>query len=243
MIQRATSFGEVASEYDRYRPAPPEEAAAWLLPNTPHLVVDLCAGTGGFSRVLERRAEQVLAVDLDLRMIRQLKERSEGIAAVRARGEILPLRRSSVDAVVVSSGWHWLEAPAAVSEAARVLRPGGILGIVWSGPRRDIGWIGELLGRPRRPAGGIRRRLEIQPDAPFSQPLHQAIDWSMSRTPLELAGLAQTYSRVITASAEEKEAVAHAAEQAAKGRADVISGARIEVPMRASCWKATRLPD
>jgi SAM-dependent methyltransferase len=238
---RATSFGGVAAEYDRYRPAPPREAAGWLLPAGARRVVDLCAGTGAFSRVIADLAEQVTAIELDPRMLGVLRQRSDRLLPVCARGEILPLRGSSVDALLVSSAWHWLDAGAAVSEAARVLRSGGVLGVVWSGPRRDIGWVSELLGQRRADSGRARRRLEVSEEMPFHRPENHVFEWSLWRTPAELVGLAGTYSRVIIASAEERETVSERAAQIAAAHPELHVDGRIELPMRTVCWKSVRL--
>jgi SAM-dependent methyltransferase len=239
--ERATSFGGVAAEYDRFRPAPPREAAGWLLPAGARLVVDLCAGTGAFSRVIAERAEQVVAIELDPRMLGVLRRRSDQVLPVCARGEILPLRGSRVDALLVSSAWHWLDEGAAISEAARVLRPGGVLGVVWSGPRRDIGWVSELLGKTRAAGAPPTRRLEVSEEMPFRRPENHVIEWSLWRSPAELIGLAGTYSRVITASAAQQETVAERAAQIAGAHPDLQVDGRIELPMRTVCWKAVRL--
>ena len=49
----------------------------------------------------------------------------------------MPLDTSSVDAVLASSCWHWMDADRALQETARVLVPGGTLGVVWAGPDPD----------------------------------------------------------------------------------------------------------
>jgi SAM-dependent methyltransferase len=62
-----------------------------------------------------------------------------------------------------------------VPEAARVLRPGGRLGVLWNGPARDLEWVAELLGPGRERVGPAsdhanRHRVELPPDAPFTTP-------------------------------------------------------------------------
>lgn len=54
--------------------------------------------------------------------------------ALRGTGESVPIDTSSVDVVLASSSWHWMEPDQTLHEAARVLVPGGTLGVVWTGP-------------------------------------------------------------------------------------------------------------
>jgi ubiquinone/menaquinone biosynthesis C-methylase UbiE len=134
---RALSFGSVAAAYDRYRPAPPQAAVAWLLPERVAVAVDLAAGTGALARRLLRCADRVIAVEPDERMAAVLGRRLPQVELLIGRAESLPLSDACVDAVLVSSAWHWLDHEAAVPEIARVLRPGGLLGICWTSLDRE----------------------------------------------------------------------------------------------------------
>jgi SAM-dependent methyltransferase len=242
--ERATSFGTVAQAYDRYRPPPPVAAADWLLPPVLGRVADVCAGTGGFSGVLAGRVDEVVAVELDLRMAGLIGARSRRSLVVNGNGEALPLRSSSLEAVLVSSAWHWLDPDLAVPEIGRVLRPGGVLGVVWSGPRRRVDWVSQLLGRdPTKPSTGRgpRRELRIPPGQPFTEPQVRVIEWSLPRTPAELVGLAGTYSRVITLPRSEREAAVHRAEELIERHPLLRGRSEIDLPMTARCWRAVRL--
>ncbi len=66
--ERSMSFGAIADDYDRLRPAPPPEAVDWLLPRRRDVVVDLGAGTGLLSRAITPMAGRVIAVGPDDRM-------------------------------------------------------------------------------------------------------------------------------------------------------------------------------
>jgi ubiquinone/menaquinone biosynthesis C-methylase UbiE len=113
---RATSFGQVAGDYDRVRPGPPNQALDWLVPQNCEIAVDLAAGTGLFTRALQRRVAHVIAVEPDDRMRTVLAARSPGIRAVAGRGEAIPVPDASADGVFVSSAWHWLDPGLAVPE-------------------------------------------------------------------------------------------------------------------------------
>lgn len=142
---RAASFSEVAAAYERARPEYPEEAARWLAGETPRDVVDLAAGTGKLTRVLVRLDHRVTAVEPLAAMREQLVAAVPRIAAaVDGTAEAMPLPDSSADAVVVAQAFHWFDQPAALREIARVLRPGGRLGIVWNIRDESVEWVARL---------------------------------------------------------------------------------------------------
>ena len=142
--EKATSFGNVAESYDRVRPGPAPEALDWLVPDGCEVAVDLAAGTGLFTRELIGRAARVVAVEPDARMREVLARRSPEVDVREGWGEAMPLPDASADAVFVSTAWHWLDPARAVPEIARVLRPGGRLGVIWTSRNRDQDWVAEL---------------------------------------------------------------------------------------------------
>jgi len=132
---RSGSFGAVASSYERYRPGPPVTAVDWLLPAHVGTVVDLGAGTGALTRLLVDRADAVIAVEPDDRMRAVLTDEVPGARAVMGCGEQMPIPDGSVDAVLASSSWHWMDPIPTLHEVGRVLVPGGILGALCSSCR------------------------------------------------------------------------------------------------------------
>jgi SAM-dependent methyltransferase len=246
---RATSFGQVADDYDRLRPGPPGEALDWLVPPHCEVAVDLAAGTGLFTRALQARVAQVIAVEPDDRMRAVLAARSPGVQAVAGRGEVIPVPGASADGVFVSAAWHWLDPGQAVPEIARVLRDGGRLGVIWTGRDRQADWVAELNRvsgpRPVRPAGDAtsrpRRRPEVTlPDnAPFENIASASFTFTRTMTVDGVVGWLATYSRVITAPEGERAAGLSRARELLLPRAD--GNGMIEVPMRSTCWRADRV--
>jgi SAM-dependent methyltransferase len=247
---RATSFGQVADDYDRLRPGPAAEALDWVVPAGCQVAVDLGAGTGLFSRALAPRVGQVIAVEPDERMRAVLAARSPGVLALAGRGEAIPLPDGCADAVFVSSAWHWLNPEAAVPEIARVLRDDGRLGVIWTSRDHRVDWVakldlwgGQTAGRPADDPARPRRRVHevtLPPDAPFVNVDSASFTFTRSMNVDDAIDWLGTYSRFITAPAEERAAGLAIAREAITRRADESGMA--EIPMRSACWRTDRVP-
>jgi SAM-dependent methyltransferase len=143
-LEHGRSFGAAVKEYERGRPPYPTESIDWMLPVGARRVLDLGAGTGKLTRQLVGRGLEVVAVE-PLDGMRELLVRAVPTAEVHpGTAEAIPLADGSVDAVLVAQAWHWVEPELAVPEVARVLRPGGRLGLIWNTRNEDVGWVAEL---------------------------------------------------------------------------------------------------
>jgi SAM-dependent methyltransferase len=245
--ERARSFGAISDQYAQFRPPPPPEVLDLLLPAGASAVVDVGAGTGNLTALLVQRVARVSALEPDSRMCAVLARHVPQAAILEAAAEQMPLPDSSQDAVLASSSWHWVDARHAVPEAARVLRPGGRLGVVWTSPDREQDWVRKLwsMMRPDGPALGRerkRRKLRLPAGAPFTPPQGpQAVRYMRRFTRAQLLGLAGTYSGVITLDAEERQAFLGELADRLAGDDRFADPDGIEVPMVAYCWHADRL--
>ncbi len=236
------SFGAIADQYNQLRPSPPAAAVDWLLPADAELVVDLAAGTGLLSRAIP--AAQVVAVEPDTRMSAVLRANSPDVAAIAGVGEAIPLATGSVDAVLISSAWHWMDPERAVPEIGRVLRDGGRFGLTWTSRDRHVDWVRDVdvLREPYdspRPARRSRNREIALPASHIFTDVETASFTFTKTIPVDdFAPMIGTYSRIIVASEQER------AEILARVRAavdDRFPGAtEIELPMRCFCWRASR---
>ena len=142
--QRRTSFGSVAADYAALRPGYPADAVAFLLGDRPLRVLDLGAGTGLLTDVLVAAGHDVVAVDPSPEMLGQLRARHPGVPAHVGGAEAVPLPDDSVDAVVAGQAAHWFDPRRAAPGLRRVLRPGGVVGLVWNVRDERVPWVAAL---------------------------------------------------------------------------------------------------
>jgi SAM-dependent methyltransferase len=255
---RASSFGDAATHYERFRPGPPEAAVEWVLPGHVRRIVDLGAGTGGLTRRLVGRADEVVAVEPDDRMREVLRQAVPGARALAGRGESIPLEDGSADAVLASSSWHWMELVPTLLEVGRVLVPGGVLGVMWSGPDRDAAFIQQaqalLAGDGPSPVGeletdlaaavndpyGANQVLEIPPGVPFDQPEMQAVTWDEALTADDLVGLLGTFSWVILMEEDARQRLFDTARRVLREALGVEGDVTVDVGYRCEVWRSRR---
>ncbi|MBM7410658.1 SAM-dependent methyltransferase [Clavibacter michiganensis] len=236
----ASSFGSVADQYDRVRPGYPDDAVEWMLPAGARRVVDLGAGTGKLTRLLAARGLSVTAVEPDAEMRRVLRAASPGVDVdVRAgSGEAIPVGDGEEDAVLVAQAWHWMDAGSAAREAARVLRPGGHLGIVWNMMDGEVDWVRELdavLEAGRRHGG---RAPEPGPFPGFGPVEHASFAHVHRTTPEEVVELAGSISRIITLPDVERARVLDDIRTLLAGHPDTAGRDVLDLPYRADAYRA-----
>jgi SAM-dependent methyltransferase len=245
---RALSFGAVAEDYDRFRPGPPSQALAWLLPVGGGTTVEIGAGTGAFTRLLVGHVSQVIAVEPDRRMAEVLAARVPGASIVAARAEELPLADTCADAVVGSSMWHWVDEERAVFEAARVLRPGGVFGLLWSGWDRSEPWLARLLAqagadrfRDDEKARDHRHTVHLPAGAPFADIETHNFAFALTVTPDYFVGLVSTYSRFIVLPVAERSRRREALTEVVARYLAGTDEQELRLSMGCTCWSAVRL--
>lgn len=210
MTERARSFGSVAADYDRHRPGYPAAAVEWALAPAPGpVVLDLGAGTGKLTALAAARpGATVVAVEPDPAMLGQLRSRFPEVDARLGTAEQIPLPDGEVDAVVVGQAWHWFDRDAAAAELARVLRPGGVVSVVWNLEDGSVPWVAGL-----NKAMGSNERFAAYSDAgdhprgaAFGPPERRRFPNPFPLTTDRLIATAATHSWAIVAEPADRDA-------------------------------------
>lgn len=144
----AKGYGAGGGDYERSRPSYPREAVDLLIEklslHAGNLVVELGAGTGKLTRMFNEVSASLFSVEPVPAMRDQLRRAVPLVPVVAAVAEAVPIADHSVDAVVAGTAFHWFRGDDALSEIARVLRPGGGVGLVWNNPDRTTSWVSEV---------------------------------------------------------------------------------------------------
>jgi SAM-dependent methyltransferase len=125
----AEGFARSADAYERGRPGYPDAAIRFLVERLPPAarVLDLAAGTGKLTRPLLAAGVEVIAVE----PVDEMRALLPG-PALDGTAEAIPVDDAAVDGVTVGQAFHWFDGDAALAEIARVLRPRGLLALVWN---------------------------------------------------------------------------------------------------------------
>ncbi len=204
------SFGAAASLYESARPSYPQEAVRWMLEPAKKMretlrVADVGAGTGKLTRVILSLGADVIAIEPDEKMLAVLREELPEAATHVGSAERLPIGDASVDAVVLGQAWHWVNPEIASLEIARVLSPGGVLGLVWNIRDESIPWVHRLT----QIVHGSKAEEMLAEGNPFVATPFGNLEkfewrWSRAMTRKQLVDMVQSRSYVLTAPADER---------------------------------------
>lgn len=242
------SFGAAAGAYESGRPDYPREAVDWMLEparadGRALRVADVGAGTGKLTRTVVETGADVVAIDPDPDMLAALRRAVHGVPTFAGTAERMPLPDASLDAVVVGQAWHWVDPDPGTTEAARVLRSGGVLGLIWNIRDESEPWVGRLTeimqashaelmlarGGPSvgRPFDGLQKRTWR-----WTRHMSRAalLDMVASRSPV-IAASEAVRARILTEVGELFDAESHPGSD---------GGGVLAVPYRTEAFRARR---
>lgn len=244
----STSFGSAAGAYESGRPDYPRAAVDWMLQPVRSegralRVADVGAGTGKLTRTIVETGADVVAIDPDPAMLAGLRDNVRGVPTFAGTAERMPLPDHSVDALLLGQAWHWVDPDRGAVEASRVLRSGGVLGLVWNIRDESEPWIGRLTevmhgshAEQMMAAGGPTV------GAPFGGLEKRTWEWVRTMTRSALLDMVSSRSYIITSPAPERDRIL--AEVEALFDAQRRSGADgvevVDVPYRTKAFRGIR---
>jgi SAM-dependent methyltransferase len=128
-------FTDRVADYARYRPSYPPQVVDFMHQHgvaAGAAVADIGAGTGISTRLFLEAGHPVTAVEPNAAM-RDAADRwlgaLSGYRSVSGTAEATSLKDASVALVIAAQAFHWFNAASAKREFARILQPGGLVGL------------------------------------------------------------------------------------------------------------------
>ena len=156
--------------------------------------------------------------------------------------EAIPLQDDSVAAVTVGQAWHWFDPNAAGPEIARVLTPGGRLGLVWN--IRDVrqpfvAALAEVMGPS--PAEAMIDGDAVQPVPGFTAFERRRFETVRMITPEALEALVTSRSHWLVAAPATQAAVLSDVRQLVATHPHSAGRRLFEFEMVTACYRADAL--
>jgi SAM-dependent methyltransferase len=137
-------FSDRVDYYVRYRPRYPRELLEFFVSDLglrrDHLVADIGSGTGFLAELFLSNGNMVFGVEPNGEMREAAEELLRGYPLFRSvdgTAEATGLGDRSIDFITIAQAFHWFDLDRARREFLRVLKPGGIVAIVWNNRRID----------------------------------------------------------------------------------------------------------
>ena len=251
----ARAFDRAAGAYERARPEYPADAVRRLGEHLgwgpDSVVLDLAAGTGKLTRSIRAVLPvRLVAVEPSPGMRRGFLDAVPGVPVLDGTAERVPLADGVLDGVVVGQAFHWFDPARSVAEIARVLRPGGGLGLLWNRRDERVPWVrsfGEIVKEydaDRAPSirdtGWTSEFERSERFEPLSTEEHA---WT-HRIPAEaLPDRALSVSYVAQRSADEQARIAERIRGLVAREPELAGRAEIDVPYVTQVYWTRRVPN
>ena len=249
----AAGFSD-AADYEAARPSYPPDAVAWFVEHLQiepgRRVVDLAAGTGKLTRLLAPTGADLIAAEPVAGMRTTFRSVMPGVPVMGTTAEQLAFRDQSLDAVTVAQAFHWFDHDRAIAELARVLRPGGRVGLVWNARDRSVEWVDRIWGIMDR----VEKRApwrnhdewsdSAYTDLPGFGPLHTAqFRHEQLVTPEAMVQRVASVSHVAVLPPAERKAVLDEVRVVLTTHPEARGRTQLAVPYRVDCFWFERVAD
>src|SRR5215469_2905713 len=173
-------FDEIAAEYDRHRPAYPDElidqACRIAGLGTGDAVLEVGCGSGQLTRSLAGRGLRMTAVEPGTNLLSLARRNLAGaveVEFVNDRFEAAPLPHERFLAVFSASAFHWVDPEVSWQKAADVLVPGGTLALVQ--------YFGMEEARSKQDQDAVLAALrKVAPDVAATWPAYRDLDTTLA---------------------------------------------------------------
>ncbi len=128
-------FSNRVEDYVKYRPHYPAAIIPHLNLSPGKQLADIGAGTGISTAMFLEAGYPVFAVEPNDGMLVKAKEllsRYKGFTPVQGTAEHTTLPSGSVDGIIAGQAFHWFNVAACKIEFKRILRPGGLVALIWN---------------------------------------------------------------------------------------------------------------
>jgi SAM-dependent methyltransferase len=248
----AAGFND-AADYEAARPSYPPDAVAWFVDNLQlgpgARVVDLAAGTGKLTRLLVSSGAELIAAEPVAGMRDIFRASVPGVPVLACTAEQLAFRDAALDAVTVAQAFHWFDHERAIAELARVVRPGGRVGLVWNARDRSVEWVDRvwsIMDRVEKKAPWRDHdnwRDSAFRDMPGFGPLHEGeFRHTQTVTPEAMVQRVASVSHVAVLPDGERAAVLDEVRDLLASHPDTAGRADLGVPYRVDCFWFERQP-
>jgi len=221
----------------------PSAAVDWLVGEQPARVLDLGSGRGSFATSLVEAGHEVFCLDHDPERVAGLPDRLGTRLHVAGQVESMPYLSCHFDVVTAAQTLHRFAPGLAVTEIARVLRPGGHLAVVYQTRDDTVPWVRRLMGILQRVdpsamqgAYGDQSVAEVGESRYFRDLERQSFRTWVPTTRAGLVAMAERRPAVAALPAHQREEVL--AEVGALYDSSARAPEPLLLPFRTSCWRA-----
>ncbi|CAF2355198.1 unnamed protein product [Rotaria sp. Silwood2] len=134
-VVAAQGFKQAAIIYEQARPSYPNEVIDLIksLYNKPNIIIDLGAGTGKLTRLLAPiDAQEIIAIEPISTMRENLKHIPLITKIIDGTAENISFEDNTIDIILCGQAFHWFANYRALTELNRVLKPKGLLILIWN---------------------------------------------------------------------------------------------------------------
>jgi SAM-dependent methyltransferase len=239
--RHAASFDGASEAYDRARPGYPDDALAWLVPPGARDVLDLGAGTGKLTRQLIAPRRTVTAVEPLAGMRGRLAAAVPDARPLAGDAEAIPLPDAGVDVVLVAQAWHWFDETRAGPEIARVLRPDGVLGLLWNDADKTEPWVAALWDLLHERGEQEKEDDPVpHPGPDFERPVRRDFRHRHALDLDTLLDLVRSRSYVILLPEDRRRRLLDDVVELVRSHPDIADPQALTLPYVTQCWRTRR---